>query len=291
MTVIIENDQLIATIAEEGAELISLKSKESGLEYIWQGDPEFWGRHAPVLFPFVGRLKEGRYSYQGKTYPMGQHGFARDQVFEVIEKGDEMISLSLKSSETTRKIYPFDFELVLTYKLEESAIIVGYQVINSGKEELLFSIGGHPAFNIPIEDQLSFTDYYLSFEPKVDRIQLPLEGPFVDLEHKTLGQTSVDYDLKRSLFEKDALIYETPGKTEISFKSDKSKHSVSLSYDDIPFVGIWSPYGVEAPFVCIEPWWGIADKVGSTGELIKKFAINRLAPEGLFKTNYAIHVK
>ncbi|MGL4696444.1 aldose 1-epimerase family protein [Enterococcus larvae] len=291
MTVIIENDQLIATIAEEGAELISLKSKESGLEYIWQGDPEFWGRHAPVLFPFVGRLKEDRYSYQGKTYPMGQHGFARDQVFEVIEKGDEMISLSLKSSETTRKIYPFDFELVLTYKLEESAIIVGYQVINSGKEELLFSIGGHPAFNIPIEDQLSFTDYYLSFEPKVDRIQLPLEGPFVDLEHKTLGQTSVDYDLKRSLFEKDALIYETPGKTEISFKSDKSKHSVSLSYDDIPFVGIWSPYGVEAPFVCIEPWWGIADKVGSTGELINKFAINRLAPEGLFKTNYAIHVK
>lgn len=291
MTVIIENDQLIATIAEEGAELISLKSKESGLEYIWQGDPEFWGRHAPVLFPFVGRLKEDRYSYQGKTYPMGQHGFARDQVFEVIEKGDEMTSLSLKSSETTRKIYPFDFELVLTYKLEESAIIVGYQVINSGKEELLFSIGGHPAFNIPIEDQLSFTDYYLSFEPKVDRIQLPLEGPFVDLEHKTLGQTSVDYDLKRSLFEKDALIYETPGKTEISFKSDKSKHSVSLSYDDIPFVGIWSPYGVEAPFVCIEPWWGIADKVGSTGELINKFAINRLAPEGLFKTNYAIHVK
>lgn len=291
MTVIIENDQLIATIAEEGAELISLKSKESGLEYIWQGDPEFLGRHAPVLFPFVGRLKEDRYSYQGKTYPMGQHGFARDQVFEVIEKGDEMTSLSLKSSETTRKIYPFDFELVLTYKLEESAIIVGYQVINSGKEELLFSIGGHPAFNIPIEDQLSFTDYYLSFEPKVDRIQLPLEGPFVDLEHKTLGQTSVDYDLKRSLFEKDALIYETPGKTEISFKSDKSKHSVSLSYDDIPFVGIWSPYGVEAPFVCIEPWWGIADKVGSTGELINKFAINRLAPEGLFKTNYAIHVK
>lgn len=291
MTVIIENEQLTATIAEEGAELISLKAKETGLEYIWQGDPKFWGRHAPVLFPFVGRSKNDSYSYQGKTYPMGQHGFARDQVFEVIEKGPEMVSLSLKSSKESKEIYPFDFELVLTYKLEQAEIVVDYQVINTGAEEMLFSIGGHPAFNIPIEEQLSFTDYYLSFEPKIDRVQLPLEGPFIDLAHKTLGQTSVDFDLKRELFEKDALIYETPGKTEIAFKTDKSEHSISLKYDNIPFVGVWTPYGVEAPFVCIEPWWGIADKLDSNGELVDKFAVNRLASKAIFNTNYTISVK
>ncbi|MBL1224630.1 aldose 1-epimerase family protein [Enterococcus sp. BWR-S5] len=291
MTVIIENEALIATIAEEGAELISLKAKETGLEYIWQGDPKFWGRHAPVLFPFVGRSKDDSYRYQGKTYPMGQHGFARDQVFEVIEKGPEMVALSLKSSKESKEIYPFDFELVLTYTLENAEIIVGYQVINTGLEEMLFSIGGHPAFNIPLEEQLAFTDYYLSFEPKVDRIQLPLNGPFVDLANKTLGQTSVDYDLTRELFEKDALIYETPGKTEIAFKTDKSNHSISLKYDNIPFVGVWSPYGVEAPFVCIEPWWGIADKVDSNGELVDKFAVNRLNPKELFNTSYTISVK
>lgn len=291
MTVIIENEKLIATIAEDGAELISLKAKETGLEYIWQGDPKFWGRHAPVLFPFVGRLKDDSYSYQGKTYPMGQHGFARDQVFEVIEKGPQMVSLSLKSSKESKEIYPFDFELVLTYTLDDADIIVGYQVENTGAEEMLFSIGGHPAFNIPLEESLSFTDYYLAFEPKIDRVQLPLEGPFVDLEHKTLGQTSVDVDLKRELFEKDALIYETPGKTEIAFKTDKSSHSLHLKYDDIPFVGIWSPYGTEAPFVCIEPWWGIADKVGSNGNLVDKFAVNRLIPQKLFKTSYTISAK
>lgn len=291
MTVIIENEKLIATIAEDGAELISLKAKETGLEYIWQGDPKFWGRHAPVLFPFVGRLKDDSYSYQGKTYPMGQHGFARDQVFEVIEKGPQMVSLSLKSSKESKEIYPFDFELVLTYTLDDADIIVGYQVENTGTEEMLFSIGGHPAFNIPLEESLSFTDYYLAFEPKIDRVQLPLEGPFVDLEHKTLGQTSVDVDLNRELFEKDALIYETPGKTEIAFKTDKGAHSLHLKYDDIPFVGIWSPYGTEAPFVCIEPWWGIADKVGSNGDLVDKFAVNRLMSQKLFKTSYTISVK
>ena len=290
MTVTIENEKVTAIIAEDGAELISLKDRKTGLEYIWQADPAFWGRHAPVLFPFVGRLKDDRYSYQNQTFPMGQHGFARDQVFEVIEQGEQSVSLLLKSSSKTKEIYPFDFELVLTYELTDAEITVGYQVINTGNEEMLFSIGGHPAFNVPLEEQLSFTDYYFSIEPKKDRVQIPLAGPYADLEHKTLGQTISDFDLKRELFINDALIYETPGENKIIIKSDKSEHSLTLKYDDIPYVGIWSPYQVEAPFVCIEPWWGIADSVSSDGQLEHKYAINRLLPEEVFKTTYTIEV-
>lgn len=130
MTVIIQNDQLIAEIAEHGAELISLKSKEHGLEYIWQGDPAYWGRHAPVLFPFVGRLKDDQYVYQGKTYQMGQHGFARDMDFEVIEHGQEMASFILRSTPETLEKYPFDFELVISYELggDASRFIIKWQI-------------------------------------------------------------------------------------------------------------------------------------------------------------------
>ena len=290
MTVTLENDLLTAIIAEDGAELISLKNKKTGVEYIWQGDPTFWGRHAPVLFPFVGRLKEDQYTYNQQTYPMGQHGFARDQVFEVLEHGAAFVSLSLKSSPKTKKVYPFDFELVLTYQLIGTELTVGYQVSNIGTEDLLFSIGGHPAFNVPLEQHLAFEDYYLSIEPKMARVQIPLSGPYADLEHKTLGQTIADFDLKRGLFENDALIYETPGETSFTIKSEKGAHSITLKYEDIPLVGIWSPSHIEAPFVCIEPWWGLADAVDASGRLQDKYGINRLPVGDLFKTSYTIAV-
>ncbi|GGC81457.1 aldose 1-epimerase family protein [Enterococcus wangshanyuanii] len=291
MTVQIENEFLIATIAEDGAELISLKSKENDIEYIWNGDPAFWGRHAPVLFPFVGRLKDDRYTYAGKTYPMGQHGFARDQVFEVIEHGAELVSLSLKSSAETKKIYPFDFELILSYVLEENNLTVNYQVENTGKEEMYFAIGGHPAFNVPLEKNLTFDDYYLGFSPQKSRIQIPLSGPYADFAHKTLGQTNTSLDLRRELFKDDAIIFETKGVNTFTIATDESPHSISLSYTDMPYVGFWSPYPKDAPFVCIEPWCGIADGVDATGNLIDKIGINQIDSSGIFKTHYTLTAK
>lgn len=270
MTVIIQNDQLIAEIAEHGAELISLKSKEHGLEYIWQGDPVYWGRHAPVLFPFVGRLKDDQYVYQGKTYQMGQHGFARDMDFEVIEHGQEMASFILRSTPETLEKYPFDFELVISYELGGDGITVHYQVANTGEKEMFFSIGGHPAFNVPLEEGLSFEDFYLAFSPLKSRLRLPLKGPFIDMDQKTLGQTNTNLALNRELFEQDALVFETRGLNAYAIRSEKSSHSVTLSYKDMPYVGIWSPYPKEAPFVCIEPWCGIADTVNSSGNLMEK---------------------
>lgn len=291
MTVIIQNDQLIAEIAEHGAELISLKSKEHGLEYIWQGDPAYWGRHAPVLFPFVGRLKDDQYVYQGKTYQMGQHGFARDMDFEVIEHGQEMASFILRSTPETLEKYPFDFELVISYELGGDGITVHYQVANTGEKEMFFSIGGHPAFNVPLEEGLSFEDFYLAFSPLKSRLRLPLKGPFIDMDQKTLGQTNTNLALNRELFEQDALVFETRGLNAYAIQSEKSSHSVTLSYKDMPYVGIWSPYPKEAPFVCIEPWCGIADTVNSSGNLMEKVGINQLGAHEIFKTKYSITVK
>lgn len=291
MTVIIQNDQLIAEISEHGAELISLKSKEHDLEYIWQGDPKYWGRHAPVLFPIVGRLKNDQYVYQGKTYSMGQHGFARDMDFEMVEHEQEHAKFVLKSTPETKENYPFDFELVLVYELGGDGITVHYQVENIGEEEMYFSIGGHPAFNVPLEEGLTFEDFYLAFSPRKSRLRLPLAGPFIDMEQKTIGQTNTNLALFRELFDQDALVFETRGLNAYSIRSEKSSHSVTLSYKDMPYVGIWSPYPKEAPFVCIEPWFGIADTVDSNGQLNEKAGINQLGAHELFKTKYSITVK
>lgn len=291
MTVQIENEFLIATIAEDGAELVSLKSKKNTIEYIWQGDPAFWGRHAPVLFPVVGRLKDDQYTYENQTYPMGQHGFARDSLFEVIEHGSELVSLSLKSSKESKKVYPFDFELIISYALEGENLVVDYQVENTGNDDMYFSIGGHPAFNVPLEQELTFDDYYLSFSPKKSRTQIPLSGPFADFEHKTLGQTNTSLDIRRELFKDDAIIFETKGVNTFTIETDEGPHSISLSYTDMPYVGVWSPYPKEAPFVCIEPWCGIADEVNATGNLIDKKGINKLPASDVFKTHYTLTAK
>lgn len=290
MSIQIENQHIIATFSEVGAELISLKSKESHLEYIWQADPAFWARHAPVLFPIVGRLKEDQYEYQGKTYPMSQHGFARDAIFEVISHKEEEVVFQLSSSEQTRAVYPFDFVLTLSFELTGTGVVAKYHVENTGQEEMYFSIGGHPAFNLPLEEGLTFEDYYIHFSPRKSRLSLPLEGAYINLAEKTLGQTNTDIDLNRELFAKDALIYETKGVNSYSIRSDKSPHSVTLTYNDMPYVGIWSPYPNEAPFVCIEPWCGIADTQDASGLLNEKLGINQLAPTEVFTQKYCITV-
>lgn len=291
MTVQLENEFLIATIAEAGAELVSLRSKSMNIEYIWQGNPAFWNRHSPILFPIVGRLKNDQYIYEGKTYHLPQHGFARDQLFQVIEQSDQSATFSLKSTKETYQYYPFDFELVLTYELEEQNLIVRYQVENLGIQTMYFSIGGHPAFNVPLEETLTFEDYFLNFFPKKSRTQIPLSGSALNIKNKTLAQTNTSIDLIHELFKNDALIFETKGNNAFSIETDKSQHGITLSYTDAPYVGIWSPYPKKAPFVCIEPWWGIADTIDTDGQLTNKLGIQLLSPNRIFNTHYQLTIK
>lgn len=288
MSVTITNDFLEATINEKGAELVSLRANE--IEYIWQADPQYWGRHAPILFPFVGRLKDNQYSYQGKTYPMGQHGFARDKEFKVLEQTKEKVTLVLTSDGETKKVYPFDFSLTVSYEIWGEGVRIRFDVENTGEEEMIFALGGHPAFNIPLTDELQFDDYFIAFSPQKSRVKIPLDGPFTNLDQKTIGQTNTNIQLSRGLFKEDALIYETRGLNAYTLGSEESSHSVTLAYNNIPYVGLWSPYPAEAPFVCIEPWWGFADTVDSNGRLEDKEGMNRLAGNEHFKTEFSITV-
>ncbi|MDT2756637.1 aldose 1-epimerase family protein [Enterococcus asini] len=291
MTVTIENGQLIAKIAEKGAELQSLKSRSENLEFIWQADPEYWGKHAPILFPIVGALKEGRYTYEGQEYQLSRHGFARDMEFTVTHQTEDSVTMLLVADDRTRAVYPFEFELSVHYELAGEGLQVRYEVNNPSQREMLFSIGGHPAFNVPLSPELSFEDYYLTFSPMKSRIELPLAGDLINISQRTLGATNTNLRLTHDQFSKDALIYETKGLTSITIASEKSPHSVSVAFNNMPYVGIWTPYPKEAPFLCIEPWAGVADTVDATGELSEKLGIQRLAPGKKYQTKYAIIVK
>ena len=288
MSVTIKNEYLTAIINEKGAELTSLSANQ--IEYIWQADPNYWGRHAPILFPFVGRLKNDQYTYQGENYPMGQHGFARDKKFKLLEQTAEKATFVLKSDAETKKIYPFDFVLIVSYEVWGEGLRIRFEVQNPSSGELIFALGGHPAFNIPLEENLTFDDYFIAFSPQKSRIKIPLEGPFANLDQKTLGQTNTNIQLSHDLFKEDALIYETRGLNSYTVGSEDSKHNVTVTYNNIPYVGFWSPMPKEAPFLCIEPWWGFADTVNSNGKLEEKAGMQHLPANETFKTEFSITI-
>lgn len=291
MTVNIKNNDLTVEIAFKGAELQSIQSNETGIEYLWQGDKAYWNRKSPVLFPIVGRLKEDTYTYKGHSYSMTQHGFARDEVFELVEHTEQKAVFQLNSTEDSKKAYPFDFSLVITYEIIESSVHVSYAVKNTDKSELMyFSIGGHPGFNVPLTESTKFEDYYLNFLPRRSRKQIPLKGPYADIAHTTLMQTNTPMRLDRELFENDALVFEVKDSNTFSIQSDKTPHSVEVTFKNHPYVGVWSVPGKDAPFVCIEPWHGIADTVETSGKLEEKLGIQTLPAQETFETAYTIKV-
>ncbi|MCP8857157.1 aldose 1-epimerase family protein [Latilactobacillus fuchuensis] len=288
----IANEFLTVEINPLGAELTSLKGNVSGLEYLWQADPAVWKRHAPVLFPFVGRSKNDQYTYQGKTYPMGQHGFARDRQFEVEESGDQKAVFLLKSDEVSLAIYPFEFELRVSYQVQDMHLVVNYDVKNTATTApMYFSIGGHPGFKVPMTADTQFDDYFVDYRPQKSRVKIPLQGAFINLNERTLAPTDVATDISHDLFKDDAMIYELKGQENVfSIRSEKTPHAISMKLS-APFIGVWSPHPTEGNLVCLEPWWGIADDVAATGELSEKFGVNQLAPQATFNANYEITVK
>ncbi|MCO6017773.1 aldose 1-epimerase family protein [Carnobacterium divergens] len=287
----LENETLTVTILTKGAELTSIKRKDNKIEYLWQADPKYWGRHAPVLFPFVGRLKEDRYEVDGKTYPMGQHGFARDCEFEIMHQTASTVTLKLSDSPSTKERYPYAFHLLITYTLADNTVTTAYRVENPASDKsLYFSIGAHPGFNIPLTTDTIFEDYYFSFSPRKTRTTIPLSGAYLNTPCKTLAQTNTDIALTRSLFDNDAMIYETKGENIFTIKSEKTEHSVAVRFVDFPYVGIWSPPQTDAPFVCIEPWFGIADDMNATGKIEEKLGMQTLAPQKSFEAAFEITV-
>lgn len=283
----IENDTMIAEFSTKGAECHRLYNKKTNIDYLWSGNEQFWARHAPILFPIIGRLKHNTYIFDEKSYEMNAHGFARDSIFTVFRQTKTMISFVLKSDEKTKENYPFDFSLKITYTLVDNELNVSYQVDNHGPQPMYFNIGGHPGFNIPYNGG-DFSDYRLTMKTETPCSRYFVSEDGLIQTDPVLTDAPFDLRLTHDLFEHDALIYQTEGETSIYLHHIHDKHYIELYYDHIPFVGIWSPYPKRAPFVCIEPWFGMADKEDTTGNFIHKAAIQKVDSHDYWRCQYTI---
>lgn len=261
----LENDYLIIAVNTHGAELSSIINKKENKEMLWQGDSQFWGRKSPVLFPVVGKYKNGKTTYEGKEYHSGQHGFARDSDFTLIEKTESKLSFELLSNEETLKQYPFRFRLVCSFELDNNKIIVGWNVENIDDKKIYFSIGAHPAFYCEkSKTVLSMNGENLKYNLiNADGLYT---APKYDVES--------NFVLHDNIFDNDALIIENSEVNEISL-IDNDKKYLTVKFDT-PLFGIWSPTKKNAPFVCIEPWFGRCDAEDFNGDITEREWSNSL---------------
>ncbi|MDT0048505.1 aldose 1-epimerase family protein [Listeria cossartiae subsp. cayugensis] len=286
----LENELLLVEMKTAGAELTRISRKDTGIECLWNADSKFWGRHSPVLFPTVGRLVEDTYLVDGKPFHLGQHGFARDRDFKVMEQTENSVRFELDSDEDSLAIYPYKFKLSIIYTIEKDSVAVSYEVENRDDKRIYFSIGAHPAFNLPLTEGTTFEDYYLDFGTEENLETLCLEGPYRSgAIEKVTSEPARYLPLSYDLFKNDALIFEALKQKEVTIKSDKTPHFVKVSFPEFPFVGIWTAKA-GTPFLCIEPWYGIADGAGKSVELRDKAGIEHLEPEAVFASEYTITV-
>ena len=279
---IIKNDKICAEIDLHGAELTSLKRQDSDEELIWTADKEYWGRHAPMLFPIVGKVWNGQYRVGDKIYNLSQHGFARDLNFTVLCQETDSVVLALESNEDTLKVYPYKFRIEATYKLEDSTLVVEWRIKNPGSEPMYFQIGAHPGFNYRDFDKNDFIHGYFRLaqgEEPVSRLiigQLTSEG----YRSESAGMIELDSDamlpITPGLFAGDALVLEEHQIDQVILYDKECTPYIALETEDAPVWGLWSPPGKNAPFVCIEPWMGRCDVEGYEGDISGRDYINKL---------------
>lgn len=282
----LHGDGISATIVAHGAELVSLQDAE-GFEFLWQAGPE-WRRHSPVLFPIVGRLNGDQLRHRGQTYPMTQHGFARDKPFAWAQSGPQSSTLVLTDDADTRMHYPFAFRLAVTYTLDRRQLGVTFDITNTGEEPMPASIGAHPAFNWPLLPDLAKTDYQLTFaaaEPA------PVRRLKDGLLLKTPQPTPVEGNilaLSERLFDQDAVILDQPASTSVRYAGERGP-AIEMAWQGFQELGVWSKPG-GAPFLCIEPWHGIASPVDFDGDFVDKPGLMLIAPAAKRVLSYQIRL-
>lgn len=280
----LHGDGISATIVAQGAELVSLRNAE-GLELLWQAGPE-WRRHSPVLFPIVGRLKGDQLHHRGRTYPMTQHGFARDRQFEWAERGPRSCTLVLTDDADTRPHYPFAFRLAINYSVTGGDLSIRFEITNTGNETLPASIGAHPAFNWPLRPDLAKTDYRLTFaEAERAPIRRLKDGLLLAATQPTPVEGNI-LKLSERLFVDDAVILDRPASAGLRYAAEGGP-AIEMSWQGFQELGIWSKPG-GAPFLCIEPWHGIASPVDFDGEFLDKPGLMLIAPAAKRVLTYSI---
>lgn len=286
----LDNGVLEINVASKGAELISIKD-ETGKEYLWQGDEKYWGRRSPILFPFVGRLKNQEYTYEGKKYPMMQHGFARDMEFSVIEEKADEIWFEIKDDGETYKLYPFHFSLKIGYRLVENRIEVLWKVENIDTKTMYFNIGAHPGFFCPIDGEKDKVGYALELNSKGN-------PKYYGADYDTGLRFSKLHELKlengrsiitKEYFDETTYIFEDNQISEVSLVKPSGEKYVTVRFD-MPILAVWSKERADAPFVCLEPWCGRCDRMDFNGNLEDREYNTVLESGEVFNNVYSIEI-
>lgn len=283
----IYNDVLTVSINPKGAELSSIFHKQYNLEYMWDADPAFWAKKSPVLFPIVGTLKNNEFFFQDIPYKLGRHGFARECTFSGSEQSQDAVTFFLRSDEKTFQQYPFNFELAIRYRLNGPTLAVTYTVTNQGDEAMYFSVGGHPAFRVPLAEGTGYNQYYLEFSEPETASRWPISPDgLIESAPTPLLQHTVRLPLKKDLFYEDAVVFKHLESGKIALRSDHTPRGLEMDFSGFPYLGIWAAR--DADFVCLEPWCGIADSVDTTQQLVAKEGINRLEGKASFNRTWTL---
>lgn len=290
MLLTIQNENLKLSVDTLGAEMMSLQSS-SGVNYLWDGNPKYWDGRAPVLFPYVARLSNNQYTLYGKSYPMEIHGFASRMEFEVEKQAETMVCFCLRENEETLQQYPFHFRFRVQYELCDWTVIITFMVENCDETEMIFGLGGHPAFCVPMQEDTCFEDYELRFSTccQPDRIGFTkscyLNGK------DTLYPLSENriMPLRHELFDNDAIVLKNMARC-VTLRSDKTMRAVTLNYPQMPYLGIWHQPHTDAPYICIEPWASLPSRQGIVEELSCKSDLIHLAARTVYQNDWAISI-
>lgn len=286
MPITLSNRYLHAEFEFKGAELTRLKDVENNRDLLWDADPRFWGKHSPILFPIVGALKNDTYYYNDAAYKLPRHGFARDMDFILLQHTETEVLLSLTANAETLKHYPFLFQLNVRYQLKERTLVCSYEIENPSQTPLLFSIGGHPAFAVPVNRQGTYGDYYLSFNEDEQLNCLNIKDNLITEELTIIPLEQGKLSLAHEMFYNDALVLRDLKSKQVKLDNIKNEHGLCLSFEGFPYFGIWAAH--DADFVCLEPWCGIADGQEHSQQLTEKEGIISLEGGGNWKKSWSV---
>lgn len=286
MTTLI-NDHWRVRIRPQGTELTSLFHKPTQTEHLWQADPTVWPWHGPNLFPVVGGCLDNQILVNGQAYPMERHGFCRRSTFENTESTATHAVFTLRSSDATRAVYPYEFLFQIVYELDGPRLTVTYRVVNEDQQPVYFQVGAHPAFNVPFRDGDAYEDYVIAFEQTepLETHRLSANGYFTG-ETEAVATVGNELPLTRHLFDRDALVFKNLRSRSVSLRSRKHNQALTVGFSDFPYLGLWAK--PSASFVCIEPWLGCADSEGQPVPIEQKELVQHVAPGEVFEASWTV---
>ncbi len=286
---IIDNSKIKLAVADAGGEMMSILYKDA--EYLWQGDEKYWNERAINLFPITGRLKDGIYTYQEKTYHMGIHGFIRRTELECIFNSGTKLVFELKANAMTRAEYPFEFSYKVAYELNDNTIEISYIVTNLDTKPIYFCLGGHPGFNVPIDGAGKFSDYYLEFgeQTEIKKVEFDSACLITGREEPYQLKKGAILPLSHELFRNDAIFF-TDMSREVTLKSNMTQRTVKLRYDGMKYLGLWHKPKSDAPYLCIEPWSALPSYGDRVDDLAGKRDVITLAKDGIYINRWSIEL-